>query len=645
MVVVKSAAMIQLQSLTLQRGKALLLEGVDLTIHPAQKVGVIGANGSGKSSLFKLILGQLHHDSGDLLLPRGWRIAHMAQEVELLERSALDYVLDGDAELRALQQRIATAEQAERHDQLGELYGQFDAIEGYSATSRAEQLLHGLGFSQADCQRRLAEFSGGWRIRLNLAQALMCRSELLLLDEPTNHLDLDATLWLEQWLRNYPGTLLLISHDRDFLDRVVNHIAHIERSQIHYYRGNYSAFEKLRAERLAQQQSAFEKQQVRIAEIENFVRRFKAKATKAKQAQSRIKELQRMEEIAPAHVDSPFSFSFQGERKLSNPLLNLDRAQMGYPQAPILSAVSLNLQPEMRIGLLGPNGAGKSTLIKSLVGELPLLAGKRVEGENLRIGYFAQHQLEALDLDASPLLHLQRLSPRASEQQIRNYLGGFDFHGDAATDAVQHFSGGEKARLALALLAWQQPNLLLMDEPTNHLDLEVRHALTLALQDFPGALILVSHDRHLLRNCVDQFWLVSDGAVSEYDGDLDDYASWLARRDKDEPAVDPRAEELAPEAAGESAQDRRERKRQEAARRQQLAPLKKALAQLEQQLEQLHQQQQSLQQRLADPGLYQDARKVELKGLLQEQAELDQRLESTEETWMLKTEALEALTD
>ncbi len=640
--VVEFAAMIQLQKLSLQRGKAQLLQQVDLRVHPGQKVGVIGANGSGKSSLFKLLLGELHHDAGDLMIPSGWRMAHMAQEVELLDRQALEYVLDGDVELRSLQAAIRQAEEQEQHARLGELYAQYDAIQGYSAVSRAEQLLHGLGFSVSDCRRPVAEFSGGWRIRLNLAQALMCRSDLLLLDEPTNHLDLDATLWLEQWLKSYQGTLLLISHDRDFLDRVIGHIAHIDQARINLYRGNYSAFENIRAERLAQQQSAWEKQQARVEQIENFVRRFRAKATKAKQAQSRLKELERMEKIAPAHVDSPFSFTFYGERKLSNPLLNLETASLGYPGTPILQGVNLNLQPEMRIGLLGANGAGKSTLIKSLVGELDLLSGQRHEGENLRIGYFAQHQLEALDTDASPMLHLQRLAPKASEQEIRNFLGGFGFQGDDALDTVRHFSGGEKARLALAIIAWQQPNLLLMDEPTNHLDLEVRHALTMALQDFPGALILVSHDRHLLRNCVDQFFLVSDGGVAEYSGDLDDYAAWLAKRNRPEPV---RPDPEVADGQGESARNRRDRKRLEAERRQRLAPLRKEVARLEQQLESLHQQQQQLEVRLAEPELYEEGQKSELKELLARQAEVVGSLETVEEQWMLKSEQLEEMSE
>ncbi len=634
--------MIQLQEISLQRGKAQLLDHVDLRIHPGQKVGIIGANGSGKTSLFKLLLGQLHADTGDMQIPRQWRIAHMAQEVELLQSTAVDYVLDGDTELRRLQQQIAEAEQHDPDHKLGELHGQYDAIQGYSAVARAEQLLHGLGFQGLDCQRQVTEFSGGWRIRLNLARALMCRSDLLLLDEPTNHLDLDATLWLEQWLNGYEGTLLLISHDRDFLDRVVSHIAHIDQRKVTLYRGNYSAFEMIRAERLAQQQSAFVKQQQQVAHIESFIRRFKAKATKAKQAQSRIKELERMEKIAPAHVDSPFNFSFFGELKMANPLLNLEQAELGYADHSILSKVFLNLQPEMRIGLLGANGAGKSTLIKSLVGDLPLRSGLRLEGENLRIGYFAQHQLEALDLEASPFLHLQRLDPKATDQQVRTFLGGFGFHGDDALDTVGHFSGGEKARLALAIIAWQKPNLLLMDEPTNHLDLEVRHALTMALQDFPGALILVSHDRHLLRNCVDQFFLVSDGAVSEYSGDLNDYAAWLAeqnRASRSQGAVSESAD------GGESAQQRRDRKRQEAEKRQQLAPLRKSVAALEKQLEKLHDQQQKLEAQLADPSLYEDGNKQQLKELLHTQAQLEKQLEDIEERWMEQSEQLEQLSD
>ena len=634
--------MIELIQLSLQRGKNQLLQQVDLRLHVGYKVGLIGANGSGKSSLFQMLLGKLEADAGDLRVPSQWRIAHMAQEAHALDRNAVDYVLDGDSELREVQQELALAEQQVDALHVGELHAKLAAIDGYSADARARQLLHGLGFHESEIDRPVAEFSGGWRIRLNLAQALMSRSDLLLLDEPTNHLDLDATLWLEQWLKTHEGTLILISHDRDFLDRVVGHIVHLDQQKLTLYKGNYSAFELLRAEKLSHQKAAFEKQQVRIGEIENFVRRFKAKATKAKQAQSRLKELERMERIAPAHVDSPFSFSFQSTRKMSSPLLVLDKAKLGYPSKPIIDECTLHLLPEMRIGLLGANGAGKSTLIKSLMADIELLGGVRRTGENLRVGYFAQHQLEALDLEASPLLHLQRQAPEASEQSVRDYLGGFGFRGDDCLDPVKLFSGGEKARLALALIAWQEPNLLLMDEPTNHLDLEVRHALTMALQTFPGALILVSHDRHLLRNCVDDFLLVSDGKVTPFDGDLNDYARWLTESAGNR-IVDDEPVNTEP-AGGESSQDRKERKRLEAAKRQQLAPLRKRVEKLEQLLERQSVELEQFNEQLADAAIYEEQNKLQLKQLLQKQAALQQLSGDTEEQWLASVEELELLT-
>ena len=630
--------MIQLNQLSLQRGTLRLLDKAQLTIHASQKIGIVGANGVGKSSLFKMILGELQPDAGDLQLPSNLTIAHMAQEVSDSDRLALAYVLDGDQRLRRVQQALSDAEHNHDHQRIGELHAELDAIDGYSAESRAHQLLNGLGFLSGDAQRPVKTFSGGWRIRLNLAQALMCHSDILLLDEPTNHLDLDATIWLEQWLRNYPGTLLLISHDRDFLDAVTTHIVHMFQCKTDLYKGGYSDFEVRRAERLSQQQAQHEKQQVRIAEIESFVRRFKAKATKAKQAQSRVKELQRMELIAPAHVDSPFSFSFQASEKISFPLLSLDKCSLGY-STPILSQVSLNLAPGARIGLLGPNGAGKSTLIKALTQDLALLSGERKAGEHLKIGYFAQHQLEALDLEASPTLHIKRISPEATEQQIRNYLGSFDFNGDRALEPVKLFSGGEKARVALALIAWQKPNLLLLDEPTNHLDLEVRHALTLALQSFEGALILVSHDRHLLRNTVDEFLLVANHRVAPFDGDMDDYQNWLAnqRREQNQtPAIER-------ENRSTSAAERKELKRLEAERRTQLRPLKKAINTLEAELEALSAQLQRVESRLADNSLYDEAHRAELKDLLQQQATVQQRTNEVETIWLEKLEELETL--
>ncbi|WP_428036914.1 ATP-binding cassette domain-containing protein [Amphritea sp.] len=630
--------MIQLNQLSLQRGHLRLLDRAQLTIHANQKVGIVGANGVGKSSLFKLILGQLQPDEGDLQLPGNLTIAHMAQEVADSTQRALDYVLDGDHRLRAVQQALADAERSDNHHRIGELHAQLDAIDGYSAEARAHQLLNGLSFSTADAERPVNTFSGGWRIRLNLAQALMSQSDILLLDEPTNHLDLDATIWLEQWLRNYQGTLLLISHDRDFLDAVSTHIVHMYQQKTELYKGGYSDFEKRRAERLAQQQSQFEKQQVRIAEIENFVRRFKAKATKAKQAQSRVKELERMELIAPAHIDSPFSFTFQSSDKISFPLMSLDKCQLGYTQ-PLLEINNLTLSPGDRIGLLGPNGAGKSTLIKTLTRDLPLINGLYKAGEHLKIGYFAQHQLEALDLEASPALHIQRISPKATDQEIRNYLGSFDFNGDRALEPVKRFSGGEKARVALALIAWQRPNLLLLDEPTNHLDLEVRHALTLALQNFDGALILVSHDRHLLRNTVDQFLLVAHGKVTPFDGDMDDYQQWLAAQRRTQNLV----EEEPKESRSLSAAEKKEQKRLEAERRNALRPLRKAIETLEAKLDKLTTEQQQLETRLADGSLYEESNREQLKQLLQQQGELQQQAVAIESEWMEKLEELEQL--
>lgn len=630
--------MIQLNQLSLQRGHLRLLDRAQLTIHANQKVGIVGANGVGKSSLFKLILGQLQPDEGDLQLPGNLTIAHMAQEVADSDQRAIDYVLDGDQRLRSIQQALKDAAHSGNHHRTGELHAQLDAIDGYSAEARGHQLLNGLSFSTSDAMRPVNTFSGGWRIRLNLAQALMSHSDILLLDEPTNHLDLDATIWLEQWLRNYQGTLLLISHDRDFLDAVSTHIVHMYHQKTELYKGGYSDFEKRRAERLAQQQSQFEKQQVRIAEIESFVRRFKAKATKAKQAQSRVKELERMELIAPAHVDSPFSFTFQSSDKISFPLMSLDKCQLGYTQA-VIENVNLTLSPGDRIGLLGPNGAGKSTLIKTLTRDLPLIDGLYKAGEHLKIGYFAQHQLEALDLEASPALHIQRISPKASDQEIRNYLGSFDFNGDRALEPVKRFSGGEKARVALALIAWQRPNLLLLDEPTNHLDLEVRHALTLALQNFDGALILVSHDRHLLRNTVDQFMLVANGQVTPFDGDMDDYQQWLAaqRRIQNQVVESPK------ESRSLSAAEKKEQKRLEAERRNALRPLRKAIETLEAGLDKITAELQQLETQLTDVSLYEDSNRDQLKRLLQQQGELQQKAEAIESQWMEKLEELEQL--
>lgn len=628
--------MITLEGLSLQRGSLSLLQNTSLIIHRGQRIGVVGSNGAGKSSLFKLLLGELHQDAGELLIPAQLRIAHMAQEVHTRDKSALDYVLDGDKPLRKVQIELAEAEAKEDNHAIARLHAELENLDGYTAPNRAEQLLLGLGFTMEQTQQPVQSFSGGWRIRLNLAQALLMPSELLLLDEPTNHLDLDATLWLENWLRQYPGTLLLISHDRDFLDSVVEHIAHFEQQKINLYRGNYSVFEIMRAQRLAQQQAQFEKQQTRIAEIENFVRRFKAKASKAKQAQSRVKELERMEKIAPAHVDSPFQFTIPCTEKTSSPLLVMDGANVGYDDKAVLSDVNFSLLPGMRIGLLGPNGAGKSTLIKTLVGDLPVVSGVYTAGENLQVGYFAQHQLESLDLNASALLHIQRLSPKVSEQEIRNYLGGFGFRGDDVETNVNRFSGGEKARLALSVIAWQKPNLLLLDEPTNHLDLEMRLALTFALQSFPGVVILVSHDRHMLRNTVDEFWLVCDGKVEPFDGDLEDYHIWLKNRSQ---GLQKTADASAP--ANEDKRDRKEERRLAAQRREQLRPMKKKVDKLEADLDKVQADLAKIEQELAEPEIYQDENKDRLQVLLKKQGELSTNSEAIEEEWMTLQEALE----
>jgi ATP-binding cassette subfamily F protein 3 len=631
--------MIELQSITLHRGNKILLQDASLRIHPGEKTALVGANGAGKTSVFLLLQGRLQVDNGTLSIPAQWRIAHMAQEVSADARSALDYVLDGDTELRRIETALAEATDDE---QLMHLYGELDAIDGYNANRRAEQLLHGLGFPNEQWQQPISSFSGGWRIRLNLAQALMCPSDLLLLDEPTNHLDLDASLWLEQWLARYRGTLVLISHDRDFIDNTCEQIVHIENAQLLRYRGNYSAFERQRAERLAQQQIAFEKQQERIQHIQKFVARFRAQATKAKQAQSRLKELDRMEELAPAHVDSPFDFAFPVPDRFSDPLLNLSHATLGYGDKVLQANLNLSIHPGSRIGLLGANGAGKSTLLKSLAGALPLIAGERVTGEHLRLGYFTQHQLEALDLDASPALHIQRMSPKAREQEIRDFLGGFNFRGEAALTPIRHSSGGEKARLALALIVWQKPNLLLLDEPTNHLDLEMCHALTVALQEFEGSVVVVSHDRHLLRNTVEELLLVADGKVTEFDGDLQDYSNWLLKEARaQKQAANAAAKETALKEKEAAKNEKKAERQQSAENRKQLAPLKQQLQKIEREMESTQKKLATLNEQLADTALYEAANSARLQTLLKEQGVLQQQVSAFEEQWLALQEEIE----
>ena len=624
--------MLNFKNIALRRGARVLFANSSFTIHKGQKVGFTGANGAGKSSLFALVKNELHLDEGDFSMPPNLEVAHVAQETPPVTSSAIDYVIDGDQQLRELQKQLALAEQNDNGLKQAEYHATLEIIGGYTAQARASRLMNGLGFTADQEHNAVNSFSGGWRMRLNLAQALMCRSDVLLLDEPTNHLDLDAVIWLQDWLCKYAGTLLLISHDRDFLDTITDHI---EQNKAEIYTGNYSAFERMRAEKLSQQQSAYQKQQREIAHIQSFVDRFKAQATKARQAQSRIKALERMELIAMAHVDSPFDFSFAKPEKMPNPLLSLDKVDIGYGLNCVIKQASISISPGDRIGLLGPNGAGKSSLIKVLAGDMLSLSGKRQEAEALKIGYFAQHQLEQLQLDETPLWHLQQLNKQATEKDLRNFLGGFDFQGDKVLDMVRPFSGGEKARLVLALLVYQNPNLLLLDEPTNHLDLEMRHALSVALQDYRGAIVVVSHDRHLLRSVTDQLLLVAGGKVHPFDGDLDDYRLWLTEQKK----VDDKSDlESAPTVS------RKDQRKLDAERRLKHKPLFDALKKAEIAVEKFHNEQRQLEHELADPDIYDDSAKMLLKQLLERKVKVDKALDEAEMAWMEAEEKIENAT-
>lgn len=630
--------MIRLQQLNLNLGSKTILQQAELTVHDGHKLAVVGANGAGKSTLFKLLLGQLVPDQGELYVPKNWRIAHMAQEVAASEITAMDYVLDGHEQYREIQNAIELAEQADDHNKLAHLHGEFELIHGYEVPQLGKTMLAGLGFKTEQMSNPVSAFSGGWRMRLNLAKALIMPSDLLLLDEPTNHLDLDAAMWLEGFLQKYRGTLLLISHDRDFIDSVANGIVHLHTQQITLYSGNYADFERRRSERLAQQQSLYEQQQEQIAHIESFITRFKAKASKAKQAQSRVKALERMERIAPAHVDSEFQFQFPNADKYSDPLLTLEDANIGYGQTLQLANVNASLRPGDRIGLLGANGAGKSTLIKAIVGQLELMGGRYFSGEYLEVGYFAQHQVDELALNLSPIEHLQQLTPGTSEQVARNFLGSFGFHGDQAVESCESFSGGELARLALARIAWLKPNLLILDEPTNHLDLDMRHALTLALQNYDGAIMVVSHDRHLLSNTVDEFWLVHDTKIEVFDGDLGDYRVFIKQA-----LLDDTPEKTDKPDQENSAEAKKEKKRREAEMRKLMSPIKKMVDKLEAKVETLQEELECIEEKLVDTALYEAANKDELQTVLAKQAATKQQLEADEESWMEKLEELEAL--
>ena len=630
--------MIVFSSLQIRRGVRVLLDNATATINPGQKVGLVGKNGCGKSTLLSLLKNEIGADAGSVTYPGNWQLAWVNQETPALAEPALDYVIDGDREYRQLEAELNAANERNDGNAIATVHGKLDAIDAWTIRARAASLLHGLGFSNEQLERPVSDFSGGWRMRLNLAQALICRSDLLLLDEPTNHLDLDAVIWLEKWLKSYQGTLILISHDRDFLDPVVGKIIHIEQQSLFEYTGNYTSFELQRATRLAQQQSLYESQQQKVAHLQSFIDRFKAKASKAKQAQSRVKMLERMELIAPAHVDNPFHFSFRAPESLPNPLLKMEKVSAGYGDRVILDSIKLNLVPGSRIGLLGRNGAGKSTLIKMLAGELAPLHGEIGLAKGIKLGYFAQHQLEFLRADESPLQHLARMAPQVLEQQLRDYLGGFGFQGDKVTEETKRFSGGEKARLVLALIVWQRPNLLLLDEPTNHLDLDMRQALTEALIEFEGALVVVSHDRHLLRSTTDDLYLVHDAKVEPFDGDLEDYQQWLTdvQKQENQPAE-------APKENGNSAQTRKDQKRRDAELRTQTQPLRKEIARLEKEMEKLNAQLAAAEEKLGDSGLYDQSRKAELTDCLQQQASAKSGLEECEMAWLEAQEQLEQM--
>jgi len=629
--------MIEIKNLTLQRGLKVLLDQAALSLAPGRRVGLIGKNGSGKSSLFALLKGEITADKGDVSIPKHWKTAAVAQETPALDISALDYVLQGDGELQLFQTALHKAEAKNDGMKQAEYHAKLEEIDAYSAPARAAKLLSGLGFSQEEHGRPVKSFSGGWRMRLNLAQALMCRADLLLLDEPTNHLDLETVLWLENHLSGLPCTQIIISHDRDFLNATTTQTVELSDQKLTLYGGNYDFYQAERARRLAQQQAAYLKQQAQIKHLQSFIDRFKAKATKAVQAQSRMKALDKLERIAPAHFDSGFSFEFDSPAHLPNPLLQLDKADLGYGGEPVLHGIDLSLESGARYGLLGVNGSGKSTFIKTLAGELNVLSGRIVRSDKLNIGYFAQHQLDTLRPDQSPLWHIQKLSPDVREQEIRNFLGSFNFVGDAALQKTELFSGGEKARLALAMIVWQKPNLLLLDEPTNHLDLDMRHALTLALQSFQGALIVVSHDRSLLEATTDSFLLIEQGRLKTFDGDLEDYRRY--RLAQENAAAAP--------AASSQSQNRKDTKRVEAQIRQEKArlgkPLQQKISQAEKEIAALSEIQTACEAFLAQEDAYSDANKTKLQQTLAQLAETKVKLEKQEENWLAWQEELEQI--
>ena len=618
--------MLSFNSLDLVLGGKELFDNISFTIHQNQKIGLVGVNGSGKTSLFKIITKQIEVDPSCFSHSPDLRISYLAQEVKSSDKKAIDYVISGDYELVKIMEQIAIAEKNEQFELVASLYEQYSILDGYNANSKAQKLLNGLGFQDTDFNKSLSEFSGGWRVRLNLAKTLMQPSDLLLLDEPTNHLDLDAILWLANWIKHFKGALILISHDRDFLDDCVSFIAHLDMRRIDLYKGNFSQFEVLRSMKLAEIKSNYEKQQREIEHMKTFITRFKAKATKAKQAQSRVKSLEKMKLIVPAHIKSPFKFSINASDKISNPLIVFKEADLGYASA-VINNLELSISPGDRIGLLGSNGAGKSTLIKSIVGEISVLKGEKEIGKNTNIGYFSQHQVDDLDLSISAFEHIQKLDITKDEKQIRNYLGSFNFKGEKVLDRVNLFSGGEKARLAFAIIAYKKPNLLIMDEPTNHLDMEMRHALTVAIQNFEGAILLVSHDRYLLNSSVDFFYIVKDSSVSIFDGDLEDYRNYVL----DKVSVKKISNNQESHATQSNLLNEKKRS------------LKKEIKQLEKRLERLNLKLKDANEELANPSLYEGTVHENLQDLARNQHELTNEMKESEALWLYKVQELEEI--
>ncbi|MBN2647727.1 MAG: ATP-binding cassette domain-containing protein [Thiotrichales bacterium] len=636
--------MISLQNLSLRAGTKLLLDGANLAIHPGQKIGLIGQNGAGKTTLFRAILGQVSVDGGQLAVPADWIIGHVEQEVEQLDRAVLQYVSFGDQLYAAARDALAQAEADNNQMALVAAYDQLDKLQAYAVENQARLLLYGLGFTEAQFTQPIRQFSGGWQVRLKLARALMQRADLLLLDEPTNHLDIEAVAWLKQWLRGFVGAILVISHDRDFLDQVVQGIAHIDQQKIQFYSGNFAAFERQRNERLMQQQSLHDKQKQQMQHLKTFISRFKAKASKAKQAQSRVKALERMEMVAAVQASNPFHFTFAEPKAQPDPMLQIEKLQFAYGEVPIIRHADLTLRAGDRIGLVGVNGSGKTTLLKLLVGDLLPQSGKVKMARGLKVGYFAQHQLDSLRAEWSPLQHLLALEEAPSDQQARDFLGGFGFSNEQCLATIAPFSGGEKARLALAILVFQQPNLVILDEPTNHLDMETRDALEMALQDYSGALLLVSHDKHLLASIADQYWWVHQGQVELFYGDLDEYLSEQLKRVKQQSDAQKQTDH-----AGAKSQNKKQQRVENAQQRKQLEQLLKTDQQRSQKLEktlvQLQTQLQNLHGQMEDPSLYETQNKEILAQCLRQEAQCQQQLEAIEMEWLEVEERMQQKRD